>query len=552
MNKLPIPLIYLAISASAASVAGAADNTYYLWAGATKVNEEVNLLNASNWSTSDAGYVAPAEGTLMNSPQANWVFDHDAYLPVSGRTDAIFYRIKDPVLDIASITIVNHNATDIKYWANESGQEVLKESGAKSVIKFVSGASNSSWNIGTFTYTGRDGSWDTGVIFGAGQITSFQTDLTFGTLNLGYGENATNFRIGDYAAGTTYATVEDGDVKVGDPVMLADTTGVKSLTVNGDVNLHGNTTFNMNVWNEDPMASHSEYSPDALIQGVVRMAKSENGKTATWNVLHRTSTITWKGSKPAVPATDTYIKLGGLQGEGTVSNDSKTLDPSAVKLIFTNTSDCEFSGNFTENRFDSSGKKEELTTVMSVKMAGQNGAKQIIRADADFTGTVEVESGTLIMHSTNSLGKLTMTGGAFGGIDGGIVVSSAEWKAGDFIFYSSDALNGGVPDMIRIEGTFTKAGDGKIGIDFAGFDPSVFIEDGTVLELITANALEGAFSADANDDFAAKNLINGIADFAWAGNTLTVSFAKVPEPAAFAALFGAVALAFAARRARKI
>ena len=106
--------------------------------------------------------------------------------------------------------------------------------------------------------------------------------------------------------------------------------------------------------------------------------------------------------------------------------------------------------------------------------------------------------------------------------------------------------------MIRIEGTFTKAGDGKIGIDFAGFDPSVFIEDGSVLELITANALEGAFSADANDDFAAKNLINGIADFAWAGNTLTVSFAKVPEPAAFAALFGAIALAFAARRAAKI
>lgn len=95
--------------------------------------------------------------------------------------------------------------------------------------------------------------------------------------------------------------------------------------------------------------------------------------------------------------------------------------------------------------------------------------------------------------------------------------------------------------MLRIEGTFSKSGGGKIGIDFSGFDASAFIEDGTVLELITANALEG-FSEDANDDFAAKNLLNGFADFEWAGNTLTVSFSAVPEPAAIAAILGAVAL----------
>ena len=153
------------------------------------------------------------------------------------------------------------------------------------------------------------------------------------------------------------------------------------------------------------------------------------------------------------------------------------------------------------------------------------------------------------MNSTTALGKLTMTGGAFGGIDGGIIVSSAEWRGGDFIFYSADAMNGG-GDMVRIEGTFAKAGEGKIGIDFAGFDPSVFIEDGTVLELITAQALEG-FSDDADEDFLAKNLANGFADFEWVGNTLTVSFSAVPEPAALAAIIGAAALAIAAIRRKK-
>ena len=104
--------------------------------------------------------------------------------------------------------------------------------------------------------------------------------------------------------------------------------------------------------------------------------------------------------------------------------------------------------------------------------------------------------------------------------------------------------------LVKIEGTFAKAGEGKIGIDFAGFDPSVCIEDGMVLELITANALEG-FSDDADEDFLAKNLANGFADFEWAGNTLTVSFSAVPEPAAIAAIIGAAALAIAAARRRK-
>lgn len=168
------------------------------------------------------------------------------------------------------------------------------------------------------------------------------------------------------------------------------------------------------------------------------------------------------------------------------------MDPSTVKIIFTNKTDCEFTGRFTENKFDGNDKKEELNTVMSVKMAGQNGAKQIIRADAEFTGTVEVESGTLIMHSTAALGKLTMTGGGFGGIDGGVKVSEAEWLGGDIVFHNAEAFMGGSPDKITVDGTFAKTGEGKIGVDFSELDASIFVEDGNlVFGLITANALEG-------------------------------------------------------------
>ena len=542
MKTSSISLISFALSAMAAPFAGAADNTYYIWAGATKANDEVNLLKSANWSTSDAAYAAPAEGTEMNSPQANWVFDYGAYLPVSGKTSSIVHRIKTSFLDIASISIINHNATKTGYWASDG----FHETGASTCIKFFGSAQNSSWNIGTFTYTGATGTSDSGVILGSAWEKSQAPDITIGTMNIGQGENTTLFKIGDYACSVAYATVENGDIKVGDPVSIYDVTGVKSLTVTGDINLHGNVTFKTNVWNEDAMASHSEYSPDILVQGVVRMTQSDGGEKPIWDLLYRTRTISWNNSKPAVPAIDTFVKIGGLDGSGTISNDSQTIDPSTVKLIFTNKEDCDFSGTFTENR------SSTIKTVMSVKMAGENGKKQIIRADSAFTGTVEVESGTLIMHSTSALGKLTMTGGGFGGIEGGVVVSGAEWLGGDIVFHNTETFFGGLADKITVEGTFTKSAEGKIGVDFSGLDAASLIEEGNnVFDLITANALEGSFSSDANDDFEAKNLLNAIADFAWTGNTLTVTFSQVPEPAAIAALLGVLALGLAAWRRRR-
>ena len=542
MKTSSISLISFALSAMAVPFAGAADNTYYIWAGATKANDEVNLLKSANWSTSDAAYAAPAEGTEMNSPQANWVFDYGAYLPVSGKTSSIVHRIKTSFLDIASISIINHNATKTGYWASDG----FHETGASTCIKFFGSAQNSSWNIGTFTYTGATGTSDSGVILGSAWEKSQAPDITIGTMNIGQGENTTLFKIGDYACSVAYATVENGDIKVGDPVSIYDVTGVKSLTVTGDINLHGNVTFKTNVWNEDAMASHSEYSPDILVQGVVRMTQSDGGEKPIWDLLYRTRTISWNNSKPAVPAIDTFVKIGGLDGSGTISNDSQTIDPSTVKLIFTNKEDCDFSGTFTENR------SSTIKTVMSVKMAGENGKKQIIRADSAFTGTVEVESGTLIMHSTTALGKLTMTGGGFGGIEGGVVVSGAEWLGGDIVFHNTETFFGGLADKITVEGTFTKSAEGKIGVDFSGLDAASLIEEGNnVFDLITANAFEGSFSSDANDDFEAKNLLNAIADFAWAGNTLTVTFSQVPEPAAIAAIFGALALGLVAWRRRR-
>lgn len=81
------------------------------------------------------------------------------------------------------------------------------------------------------------------------------------------------------------------------------------------------------------------------------------------------------------------------------------------------------------------------------------------------------------------------------------------------------------------------------------------IDNGEWYDLIVADMMGGLFSDDANDDFIAANLANGYADFQWidfdGGKTLQVSFSSVPEPAAVAAILGALALAAAAYRKRR-
>ena len=152
------------------------------------------------------------------------------------------------------------------------------------------------------------------------------------------------------------------------------------------------------------------------------------------------------------------------------------------------------------------------------------------------------------MSNADSSGALVLEGGKFGAINGGTAFDSAVWKGGAFSFANHEAFYGGLADKITVNGTFSKAvEEGVIAVDFEGLDATDLI--GYTFDLISADVVEG-FSSDANADFAARNLLNAIAEFAWNGGTLRVTFAQIPEPCAFAALFGIAALALAARRRR--
>jgi len=179
---------------------------------------------------------------------------------------------------------------------------------------------------------------------------------------------------------------------------------------------------------------------------------------------------------------------------------------------------------------------------------------QTFSGENTFTGYIQVESGKLLVKSAmdSTHGKLSLNGGSVGAIDS-LNVSSAEWNGGRLSYFNS---GNSAPELIAVAGDFAKNASGKIVVDFNGFDASEVVDDDIWFDILSAGSLTG-FSDDANDDFGFTGLGDDSikAIFKWAGSgsskMLSVSFATVPEPAAIAAVLGAVALAFAVRRGRK-
>ena len=133
-----------------------------------------------------------------------------------------------------------------------------------------------------------------------------------------------------------------------------------------------------------------------------------------------------------------------------------------------------------------------------------------------------------------------------------------------------------VGDKIIIAETFTKAdGSGKISVDFSDANGNALNLENYILaetadsvehwaEILTAGELsgfnldtrlsDGAY--DANADFYAEGIENGIVVFKWvesldSGYSLQVGFAQVPEPAAAVVLGGLLALVYAGMRSRR-
>ena len=275
----------------------------------------------------------------------------------------------------------------------------------------------------------------------------------------------------------------------------------------------------------------------AVIKGVVKMNNSADGSKFASLMISRNEL------NPEMSSS--YVSIGGISGTGRILtkivNDG---DKTGVSyLTFSNAEGVNTTFNGTIARVNSD-YKDNVAFIMD------GSGTQTLSLSGNTAGIVGVtiKNGTLYYSNSDSSGKLVMEGGKFGAVNGSAEFDSAVWSGGKISYANHEAFLGGTPEMIIINGEFEKALDGQIAIDFEGLDATALI--GYSFDLISADSIKG-FLDDANDDFVAENLKNALADFAWNGGTLQVTFTQVPEPAALAALIGAFALIFAIRRRRK-
>lgn len=294
------------------------------------------------------------------------------------------------------------------------------------------------------------------------------------------------------------------------------------------------------------------------------------------------------------------LELGGLvaenrDGDFTIANGSGGSFTSEV--VFKNAlgTDYQYIGAIVDdgnNRPDISAIK----ATMNVTMDGEGTQRiyQAVQTKTDIQGrmggTYTVKNGRLFMDNSRiaadyRLATLSLEGGKFGAGNyessntGTAYFKTANFESGGFAyenFANHNTMETGAGDKIIITETFTKAaGSGKISVDFSDANGNALNLGNYILaesadsvkywaEILTAGELsgfnldtllsDGAY--DANADFYAEGIENGVVVFKWvesldSGYSLQVGFAQVPEPAAAVALGGVLALIYAGMKSKR-
>ena len=252
-----------------------------------------------------------------------------------------------------------------------------------------------------------------------------------------------------------------------------------------------------------------------------------------------------------------WVRLGGLDAANAIicNNDSNT----STTIIFQAQDGKAFTGGDFSGQLTnwwSGGSK------MAVIMDGGSGGKQVMRLSKistdgnEHTTTLDVtvRSGKLGMYTqyvdadnNQKLASLTMNGGKFV-----IENSSADAAAIDAVVHAGAMIwNGGAVRM-SVDGT----GFGRLVVDsLSGDGEYLFMIDAANLDdVIGADIFKitGDYSMIGEDAFSVKIGSDYLGLFAWENGVLQVTgYTPVPEPAAVAAVIGALALALAAYRKRK-
>ncbi len=309
-------------------------------------------------------------------------------------------------------------------------------------------------------------------------------------------------------------------------------------------------------------------NPSMIIGGVAKFTNSDDAATYRWAVnafVNRTIPDSEK-----TPATS-VIQLGGLETTGNKTVMVCNNDQGAfTTLSFKSDGKTAFTGGdakITLNDFY--GLFNDRSYINVVMDGGADGGRQILRVMSTAPGwdasnhhsvvgrsSVSVKSGSLDLFSEEKFLSADVSGGKFG-IAGS---SAANDKKGSLLTQTLN-LNGG--EIWFDVGDVPDNGD-IIYADSIGGDLSTvlvlnlnedFFSIGDILDGAEFAVFRGVTGFDDWGSLAVEAYFNGVRQdiaYSWNDGVITIdSGTVVPEPAAVAAVFGVLALAFAAYRRRK-
>ena len=328
----------------------------------------------------------------------------------------------------------------------------------------------------------------------------------------------------------SYIRIKTGSTLTINNDLYAGNSGTNAIFINfasnnmadylGNLYVKGNLVFTSNAYGYQSHAFWTQLG-DLTVKGAFVMKAANVGDTGRWRISNATTTI------------------GGLSGESTSVHQIRIDNDTSI--TFTNKSDYSWNGSITDVDGGAANSKK-FNVIMDASATG----KQTMSITGGSLNDITLNGGKFVLSSaTATTGKVSLNGGYFGVGNNSTAINSAEWTSGGLLFDMAAIENG---YKITIENAFTKNGDGQIEVDFDGLNGASYID--YTFELLSAGSLERFDVDDANADFVAKNLYGALADFVWNGNSLSVTFTQVPEPAALAAFIGAAALLFALRRRR--
>ena len=240
-----------------------------------------------------------------------------------------------------------------------------------------------------------------------------------------------------------------------------------------------------------------------------------------------------QGSSLTSGSATTYVSLGGISGAGTFKPGDKKL-----YMTLTGSGSYEFSG------------VSSVTDGGIFVTSASSGVQKFVNFEFNLAG-VNMQSGRL--EIAGSAGDVALSGGTISSIENGsggdvLMMDSLTWSGGKIAL----DLDGEYADTVSISGNFSTTGSGELVFDL-NFDEIVMRDliEGSEDKKYTYDLISvGGTSDIANTNFVFEDDY-GTFSYDFENGMLTISLNPIPEPAAIAAILGAIALAVAARRKRK-